>query len=1020
MKLKIILKFIAYIFTLNIILNNIIYAQRFNEQFTRIDNEQGLLPGNVNDIVQDKYGFLWIGTESGLCRYDGYEFLLYRNEKDNPKSISHNNIFSLLKDNNEIIWIATLGGGLNKFNITNGTFKRYLHNPADNNSISHNIVFKVFKDSKNRIWISTLGGGLNLFNPKTEKFKAFKNSNVDKNSISSNRVSAIFEDSKKRIWVGTFDKGLNLYDESNNKFIRFSKNDIKKLKLNHNQIMDITELNSDTLLIATFGGGVNLLDLKNFNFTNYENDINFNYTTKFKAIRKIFLQKDRIWLGTHHGLYEINKTDMKVIEHLNKQNRTKTINNNSIREIYEDNSGLLWIGTNYGLNTYNSRVKNFDYISYDEIIKKGDKNRIQNISNKILWASQNDKYINKNRTISYLNYNNKGYINHYIDEDNILWIGNYLGLKYYDKTRKELVYIDIKMKNEIDLINDYVKSFYFDNEKNLWASITGGGLIKYDKTKKSYIKYIHLPTLSKTLNDSRVIPILKDSYDKLWIGTFGGLDIFDIKTESFFHYNNSPEDNSSLSNDRILTIYESKNKVLWIGTYQGLNKFNRKDNNFERFTTKNGLEGNTIFGITEDEDQNLWLYTNKGITKFNPTNKSFTNFNKYDGIEDLTIDGSLFFKDFEGNIYFGGEFGVNIINPNKIKENMYMAPTVITEIKIMGQEAKYGENEILTHPLNELKEINLSYLDKVVTIKIASLDYSIPSKNKYAYKLTGFNKQWVFLDAFNRTITLNNLLPGKYVLEIFSSNSDGIWNPNKRLLNIIVSPPFWETWWFRVIIIVILLLILFLIYEYRLQKLIEVERTRTKIARNLHDEVGGTLASIQYFVNAIRKSDDFSIKDKFLELILKSSNEAQENIRDLIWTVNPNEDGLNKFLIKFNRYASDLLDSKGINFEIKIPDGKIDKKIIMEHRQHLWCICKETITNIIKHSQCENIKIHFMYNNSFLKYSIEDDGKGFDINAQIIGNGIKNIQHRAKLLNADLEIKSEVNKGTLIEIYFKL
>ena len=333
----------------------------------------------------------------------------------------------------------------------------------------------------------------------------------------------------------------------------------------------------------------------------------------------------------------------------------------------------------------------------------------------------------------------------------------------------------------------------------------------------------------------------------------------------------------------------------------------------------------------------------------------------------------------------------------------------------MDKEVEVGENSPLNEPLNEIEELVCSYKDQVISFEFSNLHFAIPSKNQYAYKLDGFLDKWVFVDADNRVARFTNLNPGEYTLRIMASNNDGIWNDTERKIKIIITPPFWETWWFISLVLIGFLGIIFLFYENRLHRLLDVERTRTRIARNLHDEIGGTLSSIQYFVRAIEKDNGVSNsnnKSKFLNLIMQSSSDAQEKIKDLIWTVNPDEDGLAKFLIKFNRYASDLLESKEINYDIDIPTGNLNKSISMERRQHLWCISKETLTNTVKHSQCKNVKIKFSFNGKTLEYLIADDGIGFDESKEGLSNGIINIKNRAKLLNANYNLKTCNNGGT--------
>ena len=616
--------------------------------------------------------------------------------------------------------------------------------------------------------------------------------------------------------------------------------------------------------------------------------------------------------------------------------------------------------------------------------------------------------------------NGNSSINFYEDENNNLWIGNYDGLKHYDRGKKQFYYIEVFDDNAVEQGNNFVKSFFIDSSGDFWAGTLGGGLTHFNISKNIVNRYIHVEDDSNSISDSRVIPILEDSNGNLWIGTYGGLNKFDKKQEEFIRYVNKVGDNRSISNDRIFSIYESSDLELWIGTYQGLNRYIKDENAFERITVEEGLFDNAIYSILEDDNANLWLRTNKGISKFNPETNIIKNYGKSDGLDGIESNGTLSLRNKDGRMFFGSLKGFYSFNPSSIVDNAKVPKVFFTQLKILDETVNIGENNYLEQTLNDIDELVLSYKDKAFSIEFSSSDYAIPSKNKYAYMLEGFRDTWTFVSANNRMASFTNLTPGNYTLHIKASNNDGIWNEVGRSLNIIITPPYWETWWFRIVVVLFILFIIFIIYEYRLQRLVEIERTRARIARNLHDDVGGTLASIQYFVEGVRKSNNRENIDKFLNLIMESSNDAQEKIRDIIWTVNPKEDGLSKFFIKFKRHASDLFDSHNINYEIDFPKIEADRKIGMEKRQHLWCICKETVTNVIKHSQCENVNISFSLDGNEIIYIITDDGIGFDKNYTPPGNGLTNILFRAEKLNAQCDFETEEDKGFKLKLSFQV
>lgn len=997
-----------------------------SNMFFRINHIEGLAPGNVNDIVQDSLGFIWMGTESGLCRYDGYKFITYQNKLNDSTSLSYNNVISLLLDEDGIIWVGTLGGGLNKFDIHTSKFVRYLHS-NDSNSISNNAIYKIYKDSSKRIWVSTLGGGLNKFDPITEKFISYRHNNNERNSISSNIVSSIYEDSQKNIWIGTFDSGLNLFDPISEKFIQFKHDQNNKFSINHNQIMDIIEYAKDSLLIATFGGGINLFDSRNEKFFHFENSEKFLFTTKHKNIRKLLKTKKNIWIGSYNGLYLFDRAPKTILRYIYEPNNVYSINNNKIREIFVDNSQLVWIGTSIGVNKHDPNQNKFDHISYnaEDLIGKPKILNIEKI-NEIEWASSKTKFSHLGNKIKYYGDFNIGSrtksnssLNFYRDEQNVLWIGDYNGLRYYNYESQNFNFIEYFSNVKKGQDNNYIKSFYYDFDGNFFAATLGGGLTYYNRSTAIVKRFVHVEGDENSISDSRVMPIFEDSHGILWVGTYGGLNKFNRISETFTSYKHSETDFTSISNDRIYSIYETALGDLWIGTYQGLNKYIRNTDSFEQIKVEDNLANNIIYGILEDSENNLWLRTYRGISKFNPTNKTIKNYDISNGIDEIESNGIISFKDSSGKMFFGGPNEIIAFNPLEIHDNNFLPNVVFTELRIFNETIKVGNKEYLSKSLNEIDELRLSHKDKLFSIEFAALHYFNPSNNMYAYKLEGFSNKWTYTDSQNRIAQYTNLNPRVYYLHVIASNNNGLWNKVGRTLKITISPPFWETWWFRLLSIIFFSLIIFIGYRYKLNRGLEVERTRARIARNLHDEVGGTLASIQYFVDGIRNTNLEREKNRFLNLILQGSNEVQDKIRDITWSVNPNEDSLLKFFIKVNRYASDLFDSHNIKYTINFPRNVTNKKIDMEKRHNLWCICKESIINTVKHSECKNVQILFKFENDILSYSISDDGIGF-ITEPNKGNGIKNIMTRSDQLKAKFNIKSAINNGTKINIAFRI
>ena len=438
-----------------------------------------------------------------------------------------------------------------------------------------------------------------------------------------------------------------------------------------------------------------------------------------------------------------------------EHNNLFSINNNKIREIFEDESGIIWIGTIYGVNQYDINRKKFDFHSFNSSNNKilGEKFSFpQNlISSEIQWPVIDIDSKRKQNPIKYYGdkeikgfFKSKYSVNFYEDENNTLWIGDYDGLKYFDKNKQEFKYIEYFSDESSELSNNFIKNFYFDSKGDFWFGTLGGGLTHYNQETKEIKRYVHNEKNSNSISDSRVFQIYEDKYGELWIGTYGGLNKFDREKEVFKRYLYEPNNNTTISNDRVYSIYESELGDLWIGTYQGLNRYQRNTDNFNRILIQDGIADNTIFGILEDDENKLWLRTHKGISKYDPKKKSVKNYFKNDGLYGLESNSSIYFKNSKGKMFFSGFNGFNSFYPSEIIENKLPPKIVFTELIILNNIITIGSVKYLPKSLNDLDELVLSHKDKVISIEFSGLHFASPMKNKYAYMLEGFIDQWTF------------------------------------------------------------------------------------------------------------------------------------------------------------------------------------------------------------------------------------------------------------------------------------
>jgi signal transduction histidine kinase/ligand-binding sensor domain-containing protein len=1011
----------------------IVYAQNdiSSFQFSYYKTLDGLSSNNINSIIQDKKGFLWIGTEDGLNRFDGYTFKVYRNKRGDRNSLSNNFIWSLCEDNDGKIWIGTDGGGLSRFDPVREKFERITYDDKNNNSISSDIVQNIYTANKNNLWISTWGGGLNLYNRKINSFKRFKHNPNDDKSIGSDKIFFVFEDSKSRIWVGTEEGGLNLFDESSQSFKRFKHNQLDKFSISFNNVTSMIELNDGSFLIATAGGGLN-------RFTYELNEFTRISTGDFKNIWKIF--KDRnglIWAGSSvsEGIC-VFSSDLSRFDIL-RQNKLipGSISSNDIRAFYEDKSGVLWIGTVAGglnkidrkpkrflqLNESNSRLPD-NYVFAIEEDKKGDiwigtynKGLVQFDPAKNSFKTYNHS-INKNgklhgEIIRYL----------YNDSKDNLWIGTYYGeLNKYNPINDNFVYINLDI-NKSNPSANLVRTICEDSEGLLWfGAIGAGGLTAYNQTMNEFKYYSSASQESNKLSGDDITSICEDNNGNLWIGTYSfGLNRFDKKTNAFKHYFREENNLSSLPDNIITDILKDSEGNLWVGTYSGgLCKYNYDKDNFEIYSEEDGFASNSVYGILEDDNKNLWFSTSRGITRFNTKTREIKNFDQIYGVQKPEFNPSARLKTKSGHMYFGGVEGITYFHPDSIKEENYSSLISITSFKIFNEET------ILPKSITYTDSVTLDYDENIFSFEFASLDFTSPEKNNYAYMLDGFDSNWMNIKN-RRFVNYTHLDPGEYIFKVKGSNGTGIWS-EPATITLIIEPPFWMTWWFRLLMILGFISVGPLIYFRRMNQLkkeksIQVEfskqliqsqeNERKRIASELHDSLGQDLLVIKNLA-LLNKSKD----DQFEE-ISKTAGLALDEVRRISYNLHPyqlDRLGLSKAI---SSMFVNIEGASKIKFDLRIDN--VDNLFDKEKEINIYRIVQECVTNIIKHSAATNAMVIVQNSGNHLMIEIADDGKGFDfevMKSESKGFGLKNLSSRVSFLDGEIGYSSSTDFATFVNI----
>lgn len=899
-------------------------------QFEHITKEDGMSDTYIQCLTQDRKGFIWIGVQEGLYRYDGQKFKVFRHSPDDPNSLGRGGVFVLCEDKSGVLWIATGGGGLNRFNAEKENFTRFI-NPEDS-SVMHNFILGLYEDNSGTLWAGTQYDGLFSFDIKTEKSTYYKNIPDDPTSVSENRIWTFFEDSRNNLWIGTLSGGLNKFDRTTKKFTRYLHNPNDPTSISFNTIAGVREDKSGNLWIATFGGGLDKLTYKDDNQTPIFIHHKFNpqNPSGISSNYLVFIhidENDILWLGTSEeglcrSISSLNeRSGLSFRSYKHDPQDKNSLAGNYVSWIYQDNCGLLWIGNQgEGLNIFNTKQNQFKlYSNRPDVPNSLSSNNVTAIcedKSGVVWIGTHDKGLNKwdRKTNKFTHYqHNPNYPNSisdnrvtdiYEDKSGVLWIATYFGgLNKFDRKTEKFYSYRYDPSDPNSISEDIVISIAEDPSGILWVGTPDNGLHKFDKDKGifTYIKYkLDDPN---DFSSTYAAGLFVDRSGLLWVSAYlDGIFSYDYQKDKFVHYENDPKNTNSLGGNSVSLIYQDKFDNYWFGiSGGGLDKFDRTNGKFKHYSVKDGLPGNYIYSILEDDLDNLWVCTNNGLSIFNPQANTFRNFDTEDGLPALALwDGC---KSIRGEYIYGSNSGIVVFNPDSINENISIPPVYVTDFQLFNKPVPVGYDSltrrtILSKSIIECDELELNYDDKVFSLEFAALDFYSPENNRYAYIMEGFDKDWTYTDPSRAQVTYTNLDPGEYFFKVKASDKYGNWNESGASIKIIILPPWWQTAWAYLFYILFIVSSVYIIWKAQLrririrqeyemskfeaQKLHEVDELKSRFFTNISHEFRTPLTLILGPAKQIfEKVKDEKIKSE-LSLIHRNARKLLELVNQLL------------------------------------------------------------------------------------------------------------------------------------------
>jgi signal transduction histidine kinase/ligand-binding sensor domain-containing protein/DNA-binding response OmpR family regulator len=985
--------------------------------FRHLTIADGLSQNAVSAIVQDQRGFMWFGTKDGLNRYDGYDFVVFRHDPFDSTSISDSDISVVYEDRRGRLWVGTRGGGLNRFDRTRERFERITAGPARN-------IMAIAEDSAGGIWVASFGDGLArlTIDDRTGSVTAerFVHSSADPTSLADDRVRAMLVDRRGTLWVGT-ESGLDRRESAaarDGAFTHFTAGPDRPLGLIDSRTSALLEDSHGRLIVGSVPG-LTVFDSSRTRVTHYYHRYR---TFRYGWGEAVSLAEDRsgqLWLSTRAELMRFDPATREFSYFRHDPQDPRSINSDLPTTVYRDRSDVIWVGTNgYGINVHDPKANRFATFRRPE----DRPSRMAGFSvytifedaSKTVWIDAGLLYRWDRATGAFKSFEgnsdqpdqfgNTGVWSIVEDPPGFLWAATYRGLYHYEIATGRARHYRFDPADSTALPEEIAFDVFRDRDGVIWA-VTENYLVRLADAERG--RFERWRYKERATSGLWVFPSTVQTGDgTLWLGSDQGLVRFDPKTGTIRHYRHDPRQPGSLSHDVIRSILpdpRSPNRVLWIGTAGGgLNRFDIDSGTFVHFTEREGLPNNVVYGVLSDTIGNLWLSTNKGLSRFDPSTRRFRNFDADDGLQSNEFNSGAAFKSRSGELFFGGIYGFNYFRPEDVHDNPNIPAVAITGFRRGNRyETVRDTGSVLRTTISEADTLRLSYRDAVLTFEFAALEYSAPAKNRYAYRMVGFNDEWVESGAV-RSATYTNLPPGHYRFQVRASNNDGVWNEQGAALAIIINPPWWATWWAYAFYGALALAALYGMRRYEMnrmrlesrleiqhveaEQLRELDRARSRLFANVSHEFRTPLTLTMGPLDDLRAglhgplspaaAEQVDLARRNAGRVLDLINEILELARAESGreTVHARRLDLGSFVASVARAFLPLAERKAISYDVQ---GPSEQTIVYADPDHLDRALSNLLSNAFKFTtDGGTIRVTVTADERSARISVRDSGPG--------------------------------------------
>lgn len=1064
------------LFLLSFAISLLLTAQEKNIILNELTIQNGLSSGSVTCVLQDSKGFIWIGTEDGLNKFDGYQIQVFRHNILMPNTIGGNSIRTLFEDSRKNLWIGLKGDGLSRLNLETGKFTTYRHTKSPE-SLSYNDVAGLVEDKSGNLWIAVDRGGLDMFDYEKEIFTHYNTQEHQSAGFLNNALTDIKLDKKGNLWLSSWGGGVFRFDTNSKQFIVpdfWVQQPSDEIACRH--IFKLYIDTDDNIWAGSAHGGLYKIDISEDTYKQFAPCGNPECISN-RSIRSIYEDEDgMLWVATDGtGINVMDKKTEKVIKTIRRKENGKSLLSDNTFNIYRDNMNMMWIGTSMGINYFNPNAIQFNlyqksanaHLSLSESqVMAILKDRTGNI-----WIGgiNNLDKINPSRTsikryqTDNLMYHDSFRFNQALceDSDGNIWLGSYSDyLLKYNPATDQFSRIKIPSISGRMLPYSNVYAIYEDMDKTLWLA-TELGTLNYNPKTEVFTPLFFSKNIIYPEEKSHVI--YRDKDMDFWVGTEGGLRRYskDLKSQTLYKVDENAS--NGLTNNFITTIMEDMNNNFWVGTHGGLHLFDKKTDKFKLVTHSGKRLGDPVLGLCEDKTGNLWLSTISGIIKYDPKIEKFHMYDQSDGLQDKDFYLGAYYQASDGELFFGGKSGFNSFFPETLKTNTTIPKVLITDLLIFNNSVEPSDKGILQKPISETKSIRLKHSESVVTFRFVALNYISPQKNKYAYKLEGFDKDWIASNANQRTATYTNLPAGDYIFMVKASNNDGVWNEEGTQIKIKVLPPFWRSWIAYLLYLFLTFLVIYLVIKYftirerdrtkleiaqiEAQRIKEIDEMKVNVFTNVSHEFRTPLSLILAPLNQILEKKAYPQEDESLyKLMYRNTQRLLRLINQLLdfrkieerkLELNLKYDNVLKYIQETASSFQFLASDKKIKFSIQSDLSEIWMKFDADKMDK---ILYNLISNAFNYTP-ENSKVEIVVSKKnsneqpYLQIDVSDTGVGISDNdmqklftlffqgekQKSIYNGGSGIglaltKQLIELHNGEINVKSKLNEGSTFTV----